>query len=195
MLHLPLACMSAKIGNQIGSSVGHVVEVDTDDDGVGWGQFLRVKIRVDLTKPLLRGRQLKLQGVSMSVAFQYEWLPRFCFNYGVVKYGLLGCTKKSSSMVHRYKLENGPWLRALLLGRKFGGWNEGMKGRMGSAQSHNGGLYVTRRERKFTEDKTARGKKFSGDSSGMAGTPKGAKSAAEQPGDSSHTGENQMEIE
>jgi hypothetical protein len=60
MLHLPLACMSVEIGNQIGSSMGHVEEVDTDDDGVGWGQLLRVKIWVDLTKPLPRGQQLKL---------------------------------------------------------------------------------------------------------------------------------------
>jgi hypothetical protein len=35
MLYLPLACMGAKIGNQIGSFVSHVEEVDTDEDGVG----------------------------------------------------------------------------------------------------------------------------------------------------------------
>jgi hypothetical protein len=55
MLHLPLACMSAEISNQMGSLMGHVEEVDTNDNGVGWGQFLRVKIRVDLRKPLPRG--------------------------------------------------------------------------------------------------------------------------------------------
>jgi hypothetical protein len=56
-----------------------------------------------------------------------------------------------------------------------------MKGRMGLAQSHNGGLYVNRRERKFMEDKTAGGKKFNGDLSGMARMPEGVKCAAEQP--------------
>jgi hypothetical protein len=84
-------------------------------------------------------------------------------------------------MVQGDKLEYGPWLRAPPPGRKFGGWNEGMKGRMGLAQSHNGGLYVNRRERKFTEDKIAGGKKFNGDSSGMIGTPEGAKCVVEQP--------------
>jgi hypothetical protein len=138
MLHLPLACMSAEIGNQIGSSVGHVEKVDTDDNGVGWGQFLWVKIRVDLTKPLPWGQQLKLQGVSMLVAFQYELLPQFYFNYGVIEHELLGCTKKSSSMVQGDKLEYGQWLIAPPPRRKFGGWNEGMKGTiLGEWDRHN----------------------------------------------------------
>lgn len=94
MLNLPLACMNSKIRTMIGSSVGHVEEVDMDEDGVGWGKFFKVKIRVDLTKPLMRGKPLKVQGVSMWIDFQYEWLPRFCFSCGVVQHGPVGCTKR-----------------------------------------------------------------------------------------------------
>ena len=97
MLNLPLACMNSKIRTMIGSSVGHVEEVDMDEDGVGWGKFLRVKIRVDLTKPLMRGRRLKVQGVSMWIDFQYERLSRFCFSCGVVQHRLMGCTKSFNS--------------------------------------------------------------------------------------------------
>lgn len=60
MYKLPLACMSVEIGNQIGSTVGHVEEVEIDEDGVGWGKFLRVRIRIDVTKPLARGWRLKI---------------------------------------------------------------------------------------------------------------------------------------
>lgn len=62
MFRLPLACMGKEAGFQIGSSIGVVEEVDTDEEGVGWGEFLRVRIQVELTKPLPRGRVLKYNG-------------------------------------------------------------------------------------------------------------------------------------
>jgi hypothetical protein len=55
MFILPLSCMSAEMGHQIGKSVGIVEDVETKDDGVGWGMYLRVKIRLDIAKPLARG--------------------------------------------------------------------------------------------------------------------------------------------
>jgi len=50
------------MGHQIGKSVGIVEDVETEDDGVGWGTYLRVKIRLDIAKPLARGRVLKMNG-------------------------------------------------------------------------------------------------------------------------------------
>lgn len=35
MFQLPLSCMSETMGVQLGSSVGQVVEVETNEDGVG----------------------------------------------------------------------------------------------------------------------------------------------------------------
>jgi hypothetical protein len=84
MYRLPLACMGREVGMQVGSTVGEVEDIDVLDDGVACGEFLRVKIRIDLSKPLARGRIIKLQGKEIWVAFQYEKLPRFCFNCGVV---------------------------------------------------------------------------------------------------------------
>jgi hypothetical protein len=75
MVNLPLACMNTEIGSMIGSAIGQVEEVETDEEGVGWGKLLRVKIRVDLTKPLMRGKRLKVKGVPMWIDFQYERLP------------------------------------------------------------------------------------------------------------------------
>jgi hypothetical protein len=91
--NLPLACMNREVGYKIGSSVGVVEEVDVSVDGVGWGKYLRVKIELNLSKPLARGRTLQIGGRSMWVAFQYEKLPKFCFNCGVIKHGEMGCSK------------------------------------------------------------------------------------------------------
>jgi hypothetical protein len=90
---LPLAYMGQEIGRQIGALIGEVLFVETDEEGAAWGEFFRVQVMVDLTKPLLRGRRLKSLGKSVWVRFQYEQLPRICFDCGVIKHGKGGCPK------------------------------------------------------------------------------------------------------
>lgn len=65
MFNLPLTSMGKEIGYQIGASVGEVEDVDVAEDGVGWGEYLRVRILLDLSKPLSRGRMLKFQDNSL----------------------------------------------------------------------------------------------------------------------------------
>lgn len=50
-------------------------EVEVDDDGVGWGEFLRVQVVLDLAKPLSRGRTITLHNKT----FQYEKNPKVLF--------------------------------------------------------------------------------------------------------------------
>lgn len=61
MFSLPLSCMGRDMGYKLGSTVGEVEEVDTNEDGIGWGQFLRVRIKINIMKPLARGWMLKLK--------------------------------------------------------------------------------------------------------------------------------------
>ena len=69
MINLPLACVNLTVGHQIGPSMEQVEEVDVDDGGMDWGEYLRVKITLDLQKPLMRGRMLKINGSSTLVTF------------------------------------------------------------------------------------------------------------------------------
>ena len=92
--NLPLACMSLIVGNQIKSSMGQVLEVDVDEGGMGWGECLRVKILLDLQKPLSRGRKLKINGSSILVTFQYEKLSKFCFRCEAIKHKGTRCPER-----------------------------------------------------------------------------------------------------
>lgn len=65
MFNLPLACMGKETSQKIGTSVGRVEDVDVDDDEPGWGEYLRVKIELDLSKPLARGRKLYVQNKAL----------------------------------------------------------------------------------------------------------------------------------
>lgn len=52
---------------------------------------MRVRVQIDLTKPLERGRALHVEGQSLWVYFKYEKLPTFCFDSGCIVYGPKGC--------------------------------------------------------------------------------------------------------
>ncbi|XP_035544650.1 uncharacterized protein LOC118348031 [Juglans regia] len=80
-----------KIGGRIGSTIGRVIEVEADSDGNCWGKWIRVKVEMDLLKPLIRGKIVELLGQKNFIQFKYERLPRFCFKCGVIKHGVQGC--------------------------------------------------------------------------------------------------------
>lgn len=79
MINLPLACMNVEIGQKIRASVGTMETVDADAEGNAWGKFLQVKILLDLKKPLPRGRKINIEGMANWIMFQYERLPKLCF--------------------------------------------------------------------------------------------------------------------
>jgi hypothetical protein len=132
--NLPLVCMNMEIGKQIGAAIGEVEMIDTDEEGVGWGEFLRARIKLDITKPLLRGRRMKLGGNSIWARFQYEQLPYFCFECGVIKHGKGGCPKRTTSKVRRGEPEYGPWLRVPSPTRRFNTGSNSWRGRSSSNQ-------------------------------------------------------------
>jgi hypothetical protein len=120
MYKLPLACMGREVGLQVGATVGEVEDIDVLDDGVGWGEYLRVKIRLDLSKPLSRGRIIKVQDKELWVPFQYEKIPRFCFKCGVVMHNSQTCGSYGGRKTQRAEEteDYGPWLRVASPKRK-----------------------------------------------------------------------------
>jgi hypothetical protein len=113
MFNLPLACMGRATGEKLGSLMGDMEEVEMDEEGVSWGEFLRVRIKLNLFRPLLRGRMLKVRDKTYWVKFQYEKILRICFDCEAICHGASGCPKRSSrrNRLEEHKLEYGPWLR------------------------------------------------------------------------------------
>jgi hypothetical protein len=68
---MPLICMNKNVGSKIGNSLGELLEVDVAGDGMGWGSYLRLRVNINITKPLDRGRALNLDGKSSWVEFNY----------------------------------------------------------------------------------------------------------------------------
>jgi hypothetical protein len=107
------------ISQKIGASIGIVEHINTDAEGIGWGKFLRVKILLDLKKPLPRGRKINIDGTITWITFQYERLPKFCFQCEVISHGKMGCPKRSG-LHQQEQNQYGPWLRAASPPRRVG---------------------------------------------------------------------------
>ncbi|KAG2674103.1 hypothetical protein I3760_13G120100 [Carya illinoinensis] len=101
--------MTQETGLLLGSYVGKVLKVHADDRGISWGKYLRIRVEVDITKALLRGTFLNVEGKKCWVPFKYERLPSICFKCGTIKHNHLACLSATSRGGSQ---QYGAWLRA-----------------------------------------------------------------------------------
>lgn len=69
-------------GEMIGNSIEKVTDVDVDTDDTRWGSILRVKVEVNLLKPLARGRKMSIKNEDFWIPLKYAKLPKFYFGCG-----------------------------------------------------------------------------------------------------------------
>lgn len=63
-------------GIRIGSILGKVEKVDVDEKGFCLAGYLRIRVMIDISQPLCRGRMVHIGGASPKwVDFRYEQLP------------------------------------------------------------------------------------------------------------------------
>jgi len=76
----PVGCMLVSTAKGIGSVIGTVVESDEDEVNMGGFNYILLRIKVDILKPLCRGRKLSLSGGKEGwVRFKYKQLPIICY--------------------------------------------------------------------------------------------------------------------
>ena len=89
---LPVSKLNWKTAMEVGKSVGSVSHSENRGDMIG-GDFLRVRVEVDVSKPLCRGRKVLLEGDKEGwVSFKYEKMPNFCYWCGMVTHGDKECS-------------------------------------------------------------------------------------------------------
>ena len=110
--------MNQKVAKGICSTVGTVIrKPDTKVDG---GGFMRVKVSLDITRPLSKGRMVSLgQGKEQCVSFKYERLLNICYWCGCLNHDDKDCELwlDSEGSLKVEELQYGPWLRAALISR------------------------------------------------------------------------------
>ncbi|KAL0385693.1 UNVERIFIED_CONTAM: hypothetical protein Sradi_2963600 [Sesamum radiatum] len=99
----------------IGNQIGRFRHVDLDSGGQFWGASLRVRVGLNVTKPLRRILKLHtILGSELIISFSYERLPNFCYWCGYLGHIMKLCERQYESDFNEKQepLPFGPWLRA-----------------------------------------------------------------------------------
>ena len=104
-----------EVGTSIGETLGVVEKVDVDNKGFSMRGFLRIRVSVNITEPLCRGRKIRSGREKLLwVDFKYKRLPIFCYWCGMMdndeKEFLQWIRSKETLRLEEKQL--GAWLRA-----------------------------------------------------------------------------------
>lgn len=110
---LPIGFMTESVGRQLGNFFGVFLEYDPNNNSSIWREFMHIKIKVDLRKPLKRKKKItRKNGSDFLVQCKYERLGDFCFSCGLISHTERFCQKKLDSQGENIVKEWGVWLRA-----------------------------------------------------------------------------------
>lgn len=110
---LPMGFMSEAVGKQLGNFFGEFIQYDAKNNTSIWRECMRVRIRLDVRKPLKRKKKiLKKDGTEITVSCKYERLGEFCFSCGLVTHTDRFCRKFIDRRGEEGGKAWGGWLRA-----------------------------------------------------------------------------------
>ncbi|KAG8498081.1 hypothetical protein CXB51_007414 [Gossypium anomalum] len=89
---LPFGFITDAVAHQLGNFIGEFIEYDSVAVQLGYKRIMRVRVKVDVRKPLKRKKRIALRnGDSVYVRFEYEKLTLFCFLCGKLGHGESFC--------------------------------------------------------------------------------------------------------
>lgn len=93
LIDIPLKFQNKFMAKKLGEAFGEFLKVDCYQDNFCWRENLRIKISVDISKPLRRGIWINLgtSQESLWIQAKYERLPEFCYDCGRIGHLVKEC--------------------------------------------------------------------------------------------------------
>ncbi|XP_023882345.1 uncharacterized protein LOC111994694 [Quercus suber] len=108
---LPFEFMCEEAGKDIGNKIGNFMEVDKRSWQSDQAKYMRIRVEVQLNKPLRRGGYVTDSvGSKHWVTYKYERLPTFCFFCGKLGHDIKHC--KETTDWQGAEKQYGDWMRA-----------------------------------------------------------------------------------
>jgi hypothetical protein len=109
VLDLPMDMMNRVYGELFGNWIGKYIAADVDDEGMAWGEDLRIHVAVRVDQPLVRGVCVRESEKEKGRWFdlKYEKVPHFCFDCGRLVHSEGRCSAEGEKVK-----QWGEWLRA-----------------------------------------------------------------------------------
>ena len=111
---IPVRFMNKAVAEKLCAVVG-TIWPNIEEDEMDGGSFLRMKVTIDINKPLCRGRLISLpHGEQSWVSFKYERLPNICYWCGCLSHGDRDCELwiESEGNLSKESQAYGAWIRA-----------------------------------------------------------------------------------
>ena len=108
---MPITWMHRDMVQELGEYIGLVEDVDTDEEGNYIGEIVRLRISVDITKPLQKLLEVETEDEgSIPIPILYERLPEFCFCCGLIGHHYKECIEYKGQP--NEDLPYGYWMKA-----------------------------------------------------------------------------------
>uniref|UniRef100_A0A803Q028 Zinc knuckle CX2CX4HX4C domain-containing protein n=1 Tax=Cannabis sativa TaxID=3483 RepID=A0A803Q028_CANSA len=119
VFRLPFLSKTASLARTLGNLIGTFIEVFEDSLNEGWGLFLRIRVGIDVSKPLLRGQMVTFPWMAddLWLDYRYERLPDFCYECGIVGHVFDKCALFMEKIDEGKEpdLSYGPWMEGSAL--------------------------------------------------------------------------------
>lgn len=91
---LPFEFMTAEVGKGLGDYIGRSMDYDAKNTSNFWRSYMRIRVGVDVCKPLKRGKKIRMADREMKTGrFKYEILTLFYFLCGLLGHANSLCEK------------------------------------------------------------------------------------------------------
>lgn len=105
--------MTERVLKEVGNYVGEYVESYSRNFTGVWREYMRIRVTIDITKPLKRRMKIrKAGGEWLWITFKYENVPTFCFICGLVGHSEKFCNKLFDTPEEEIARPYGAWMRA-----------------------------------------------------------------------------------
>uniref|UniRef100_A0A803PTS4 Zinc knuckle CX2CX4HX4C domain-containing protein n=1 Tax=Cannabis sativa TaxID=3483 RepID=A0A803PTS4_CANSA len=105
--------MTSTVLKAVGNYVGVFVESCPKNFLGVWHDYMRIRVTIDLSKPLKRRMRIHKTGDDwIWITFKYENIPTFCFICGILGHSEQFCPKLFETLEHEITKPYGEWMKA-----------------------------------------------------------------------------------